>query len=55
MTSRGFPAFVQTPEQAGAGDKLYRVQIGPYPTREAAEQVKPRLEQAGFKSPFIKH
>jgi cell division septation protein DedD len=55
LKARGFPAFVVSPQQAGAGDQLYRVQIGPYPTREAAEQVKPRLEQAGFKAPFIKH
>ncbi len=55
LKARGFPAFVVTPEQAGANDNLYRVQIGPYPTRAAAEQVKPKLEHAGFKSPFIKH
>jgi DedD protein len=55
LKGRGFPAFVLSPQQAGSNDKLYRVQIGPYSTREAAEQVKPKLEQAGFKSPFIKH
>ena len=55
LKARGFPAFVVTPEQAGANDNLYRVQIGPYPTRAAAEQAKPKLEGAGFKSPFIKH
>ena len=55
LKSKGLPAFVLTPEQAGSGDKLYRVQIGPYSTREAAEAVKPRLEQEGFKQPFIKH
>lgn len=55
LKGRGLPAFVLSPQQAGANDKLYRVQIGPYPTREAAEQVKPKLEQAGFKQPFIKH
>jgi cell division septation protein DedD len=55
LKARGFPAFVVSPPQANAGDKLYRVQVGPYPTREAAEQAKPKLEQVGFKQPFIKH
>jgi cell division septation protein DedD len=55
LKARGFPAFVVTPEQAGANDNLYRVQIGPYSTRAAAEHEKPKLEGAGFKSPFIKH
>lgn len=54
LKSKGLPAFVASP-QAGSGDKLYRVQIGPYSTREAAEAMKPRLEQEGFKQPFIKH
>lgn len=55
LKSRGFPAFLVPPERANANDKLYRVQVGPYPTREAAEAVKPKLEQEGFKQPFIKH
>jgi cell division septation protein DedD len=55
LKARGFPAFVVSPQQANANDKLYRVQIGPYSTRAAAEQEKPKLEQVGFKQPFIKH
>lgn len=55
LKSRGFPAFLVPPGKADAKDKLYRVQVGPYPTREAAEAVKPKLEQEGFKQPFIKH
>ena len=55
LKSRGLPAFVESPQQAGAHDSLYRVQIGPYPSREAAEAMKPRLEREGFKNPFIKH
>ncbi len=55
LKSRGLPAFVETPKQAGVHDSLYRVQIGPYPSREAAEAMKPRLEREGFKNPFIKH
>jgi cell division septation protein DedD len=55
LKSKGFPAFVLSPQEAGSSDNLYRVQIGPYPSREAAEAVKPRLEQEGFKQPFIKH
>jgi DedD protein len=55
LKGRGFPAFVVSPQEAGVGDNLYRVQVGPYSTREAAEQMKLKLEQAGFKQPFIKH
>ncbi|HET7840157.1 MAG TPA: SPOR domain-containing protein [Terriglobia bacterium] len=55
LKGRGLPAFVVTPQQAGVNDGLYRVQIGPYPSREAAEAMKPRLEREGFKNPFIKH
>ena len=55
LKAKGLPAFVVSPQQAGNGDNLFRVQIGPYSSREAAEQVKPRLEREGFKNPFIKH
>jgi DedD protein len=47
---RHFPSFVVTP----AGDNLYRVQVGPYADRAAAEHAKDSLDQAGFK-PIIKH
>ncbi len=54
LKGRGYPVFLVTPEYAHANDNLFRVQIGPYPTREAAEKIKNKLAQEGFK-PFIKH
>jgi rare lipoprotein A len=50
-----YPVVLVTPEQAHSGDNLYRVQVGPYPSRETAEKIKARLIQDGFKQPFIKH
>ncbi len=54
LKGRGYPVFMVTPEYAHANDNLFRVQVGPYPTREAAEKIKNKLAQEGFK-PFIKH
>ncbi|MGH9430888.1 MAG: SPOR domain-containing protein [Terriglobia bacterium] len=53
LRSQGYSAFLVTPEQAGTNDGVYRVQVGPYPTRRAAEKVKDKLVREGF-SPFIK-
>lgn len=50
-----YPVMMVTPEQANAGDNLYRVQVGPFATRESAERIREKLVQDGFKSPFIKH
>ncbi len=44
-----FPSFVVAP----TSDKLYRVQVGPYPDEHAAQAAKAALERAGFK-PIIK-
>ena len=44
-----------TPEGAHSGDNLFRVQVGPFATRENAEKVKAKLIQDGFKQPFIRH
>ncbi len=54
LKARGYAVFLVTPEYAHANDNLFRVQIGPYPTREAAEKIKNKLAQEGFK-PFIRH
>jgi DedD protein len=54
LKSRGYPVFLVTPEQANAGDSLFRVQVGPFPTRRDAENVRGRLSKEGFK-PFIRH
>ena len=41
----GFPALVLTPK---AGEEAYRVVVGPYPTREAAESAGRRLGRPSF-------
>ena len=54
LGSRGYRVFLVTPEYAKAGDNLYRVQVGPFATREDAEKARDKLSKEGFK-PFIKH
>jgi DedD protein len=54
LRSRGFAVFVVRPENSGAKDNLYRVQVGPFATREEATKVRDRISKEGFK-PFIKH
>lgn len=55
LQTLSYPAILVTPQQAHASDNLYRVQVGPYATREIAEKIRARLIQDGFKQPFIKH
>ena len=55
LQTLSYRAVLVTPHQARASDNLYRVQIGPYATRETAEKIRDRLIQDGFKQPFIKH
>jgi cell division septation protein DedD len=45
-----FPAFVLPPQ----GNKLYRVQVGPYADQKSAEAAKKGLENAGFRA-IVKH
>ncbi len=54
LKGRGYPVYLVTPEYARANDNLFRVQVGPYQSREAAEKIKNKLAQEGFK-PFIRH
>jgi len=54
LKSRGYPAFLVTPEAAGAGDKLFRVQVGPYKSDPEAVGVRNKLVADGFK-PFVRH
>jgi cell division septation protein DedD len=54
LEERGYPVFLVTPEYAHANDKLYRVQVGPFKSKDDAEKVRTKLTQEGFK-PFIKH
>lgn len=54
LKTRGYPAFVLEPQTIGASDNYFRVLVGPYTSRAAAEKVLKQLEKEGFK-PFIKH
>jgi len=54
LKEKGYPVFLVTPEFARADDNLYRVQVGPFRTRDDADKVRAKLVQEGFK-PFIKH
>ena len=54
LKSRGYSAFLVTPEAAGAGDKLFRVQVGPYKTDAEAIGIRNKLVADGFK-PFVRH
>jgi DedD protein len=54
LKEKGYPVFLVTPEYARATDNLFRVQVGPFKTRDDADKVKSKLTQEGFK-PFIKH
>ena len=53
LKSRGFAVFLVLPEYAKTGDNLYRVQVGPYGTREEAQTVRDKIAKEGFK-PFIR-
>ena len=46
LQQKKFPAFVIPP----GSDKLYRVQVGPYPDNPSASNARQELESNGFKS-----
>jgi cell division septation protein DedD len=54
LKEKGYPVFLVTPEYASADDNLYRVQVGPFKTRDDADKVRSKLVQEGFK-PFVRH
>jgi len=51
LQQKRFPSFVAAP---AAGDALYRVQVGPYSTEQAADAAKAALDHDGFNA-IIKH
>lgn len=53
LKARGYAAYLLTPEQAHTSDGLYRVEVGPFRSRDAADHVRQKLSQEGFKS-FIR-
>jgi cell division septation protein DedD len=54
LKERGYPVFVVTPEYAHSNDNLFRVQVGPFSTRDEADKQADKLRKEGFK-PFIRH
>jgi len=53
LKERGYPVFLVTPEDARAGDNLFRVRVGPFTLRDEAEKTRQKLVTEGF-NPFIK-
>jgi DedD protein len=49
LQKKHFAAFVQTPQK----DKFYRVQVGPFKDKKAADIVKKGLESEGFKAFYV--
>ncbi len=54
LKSHGYHVYVLSPQQAHAKDNLYRVQVGPFPSRVAADRARDKLEGEGL-SPFVVH
>jgi DedD protein len=52
LNGKGYPAFVLSP-QAGAAVQHYKVQVGRYPDRSEAEQIKTRLKKEEQFEPII--
>ena len=52
LSGKGYPAFVLSP-QAGAAVQHYKVQVGRYPDRSEAEQIKTRLKKEEQFEPII--
>ncbi|HEX5413987.1 MAG TPA: SPOR domain-containing protein [Terriglobia bacterium] len=54
LKSRGYPVYILNPDEARSRDKLYRVQVGPFVTRVAADTTRDKLMGEGFR-PFVVH
>ena len=55
LNTRGYHhVSIVSPKDAHQSDSLWRILVGPYPTRLQAEQVQKRLAQAGY-HPFFRH
>ena len=49
LQKKHFAAYVQTPQK----DKFYRVQVGPFKEKKAADAAKKGLESEGFKAFYV--
>jgi len=54
LKGRGYSAFLLTPAEARSGDKLFRVEVGPFSSRAEAEKARRKLADEGFK-PFLRY
>ena len=54
LKGRGYSAFLLTPAEARSGDKLFRVEVGPFGSRAEAEKARRKLADEGFK-PFLRY
>ena len=56
LKDRGYPVFLVAPEYDHANDNLFRVQVGPFASRDEAEKVRTKLAKEGlFRDLFIRH
>lgn len=53
LKAHGYHAVLVTPQEAGGRDSLYRIQIGPFASRDEALKPLQKLSEQGFR-PFIK-
>jgi cell division septation protein DedD len=51
LQRKHYLCYIQTPQK----DKYYRVQVGPFKDRKAADAAKQGLENEGFKAFYVKH
>jgi cell division septation protein DedD len=54
LKGRGYSVLLVAPQHAGSSDTLYRVQVGPFASRDRAEKALAKLKHQGF-NPFIRH
>jgi DedD protein len=56
LKDRGYPVFLVAPEHDHSNDNLFRVQVGPFASRDEAEKVRTKLAKEGlFRDLFIRH
>ncbi len=54
LKSHGYRVYILTPQQTQAKDKLFRVQVGPFPSRVEADRARDKLVSEGLR-PFVVH
>jgi DedD protein len=50
LKAKGYPAAARSEPQ----DKLLHIQVGPYPSKQAADAVRQRLSADGYNNPIVK-